>query len=159
MSKFTKTLLTMVAFTLMGVSAVSINAQGYGGGGGGGGFVFSSSYVTNPFAVIPTVNAGNGTVGQVLGASTTAANCANFITRFGTVGSRGTDVTKLQQFLIKYEGAKFNATGYYGPLTRNAVRAFQAKNGINPTSGMQYSKTTKVVNDQYCAHVAGGKGL
>ncbi|MDO8561601.1 MAG: peptidoglycan-binding protein [bacterium] len=61
------------------------------------------------------------------------------ITRSLSWGARGTDVTALQQSLISLGYlASGNATGYFGPLTRAALRQFQcAKNLI--CSGNEYS--------------------
>lgn len=54
-----------------------------------------------------------------------------------TVGSRGDDVTCLQNYLASkghftYSGG---ATGYFGSVTKNAVAAWQAANGISPAAG------------------------
>src|SRR3990167_2356373 len=51
-----------------------------------------------------------------------------------TVGSRGDDVTCLQNYLTStghysYSGG---ATGYFGSVTRAAVAAWQAANGVSP---------------------------
>lgn len=53
-------------------------------------------------------------------------------TRDLAVGSTGTDVSNLQIFL-RADGTVYPeklVTGYFGPLTRQAVMRFQAKNGI-----------------------------
>jgi peptidoglycan hydrolase-like protein with peptidoglycan-binding domain len=53
-----------------------------------------------------------------------------------TIGSRGTDVTALQSWLItKGFSIPAGATGYFSVQTRAAVAAFQAANGITPTAG------------------------
>lgn len=53
-----------------------------------------------------------------------------------TVGARGSAVIELQQFLIsRGHLAADNATGYFGPLTLAAVKAFQSSQGILPVSG------------------------
>lgn len=58
-----------------------------------------------------------------------------------TKGARGDKVKQLQQMLID-NGLldKQYATGYFGPLTENALKAFQSKSGL-PTSG-SYDDTT-----------------
>ncbi|MDB5194882.1 MAG: baaA1 [Parcubacteria group bacterium] len=57
-------------------------------------------------------------------------------TRDLTIGSRGTDVTALQSWLIgKGFSIPAGPTGYFGVQTRAAVAAFQAANGITPTAG------------------------
>lgn len=46
-------------------------------------------------------------------------------------GARGTDVTQLQNFLVKQgDLAVGNNTGYFGALTEAAVKLFQKRNGI-----------------------------
>ena len=57
-------------------------------------------------------------------------------------GSRGSDVTILQEFLIsqnKGSGARalasVGATGYFGELTRSALAEFQANVGVSPALG------------------------
>ncbi len=47
------------------------------------------------------------------------------------VGSRGSDVTKVQKRLIQYGDLKGTADGVYGEDTRDAVRNFQRRNGLN----------------------------
>lgn len=51
------------------------------------------------------------------------------------VGVSGADVTALQNYLKA--GGYFTATptGYFGPITRAAVAAWQAANGVSPASG------------------------
>ncbi len=46
------------------------------------------------------------------------------------VGSTGTNVTKVQQKLIAWGYMKGSATGYYGTVTRDAVKWFQKNNGL-----------------------------
>ena len=46
------------------------------------------------------------------------------------VGSRGADVTKVQQRLIQWGYLKGEADGKYGEATRDAVRLFQRRNGL-----------------------------
>lgn len=55
-----------------------------------------------------------------------------------TVGSRGAEVKKLQEFLISHGYANIipaGATGYFGGQTRAALAAFQSANGISPAVG------------------------
>src|SRR3989344_228391 len=55
-----------------------------------------------------------------------------------TVGSRGTDVVSLQQFLVAKGFLQMPpnvAYGYFGQLTRAAVAAWQKTNGIAPAAG------------------------
>ena len=46
------------------------------------------------------------------------------------VGSRGDDVVKVQKRLIQYDYLDGTADGRYGESTRNAVRLFQKRNGL-----------------------------
>lgn len=46
------------------------------------------------------------------------------------VGSKGTNVTKVQERLIKYGYLEGEADGRYGEATRDAVRWFQRNNGL-----------------------------
>lgn len=69
------------------------------------------------------------------GVTSSAGKC--FFTRDLTIGVRGDDVTCLQNYLtgtghFSYSGG---ATGYFGSITRNAVSAWQASNGVTPTAG------------------------
>jgi peptidoglycan hydrolase-like protein with peptidoglycan-binding domain len=54
-----------------------------------------------------------------------------------TIGSRGAEVTALQDFLkaAGFFPATQASTGYFGPITRSAVSAYQASKGITPTAG------------------------
>ncbi len=98
-----------------------IGTTNSGGGGGGGG--------TNTVPVTQT-NTNTNTGGQVLGAAT-----YNFATNL-RLGSRGADVTALQQVLIAEGHLSISApTGYFGPLTLAAVKKYQAAHGISPQSG------------------------
>ncbi len=65
-----------------------------------------------------------------------------------TVGSKGADVTALQQLLINkgYLTAVSAPTGYFGSLTQAALGKFQAANGISPTAGYFGPKTRAFVN-------------
>ncbi|TSC90807.1 MAG: hypothetical protein G01um10142_241 [Parcubacteria group bacterium Gr01-1014_2] len=63
-----------------------------------------------------------------------------------SVGSQGEDVRQLQDFLIKEEVyPEARITGYFGPLTKNAVIRFQQKYAISPQIGYVGLKTrTKI---------------
>jgi len=92
---------------------------GYGGGG---------NRAIPAIPAVPTVPPAMPTIppqGRVLGAAT-----LNFLNNLG-IGSRGADVTALQQFLID-DGYSIpaGATGYFGAQTRAAVIAFQKARGI-----------------------------
>jgi peptidoglycan hydrolase-like protein with peptidoglycan-binding domain len=64
-----------------------------------------------------------------------------------TIGSRGADVTALQQFLIDGGyGIPAGATGYFGAQTRAAVVAFQKARGITPSVGFVGQLTRAELN-------------
>lgn len=53
-----------------------------------------------------------------------------------TLGSTGSEVTALQNFLIgKGHSIPAGATGYFGAQTQAALAAFQAANGVSPAAG------------------------
>ena len=121
----TKTL-QITAFALMLTMFVGADAAfaQYGGGGGG------SRSGQRTRAVVTTTVTTPAPVGQVLGAAT-----YNFTTDL-TIGSRGADVTELQAQLIAGGFLVIDApTGYFGPLTRDAVAKWQAANGVAPAAG------------------------
>jgi len=90
----------------------------------------------------------SATGGQVLGAasSTVPSTSAYTFTRGLSFGARGQDVTELQKILITGGFLKIAApTGYFGPLTRAAVKAFQKAHGIAQT-GTVGPKTRAALN-------------
>jgi hypothetical protein len=105
------------------------------------------------------VNTGNGSVGQVLGASTTAVNCEVYMPRYNRLGYNNASVVKLKAFLNKYENAGLNNTSLYDVATRNAVLAYQRKYQVRYFTGIQWNLTTAVINKQYCDYKAAGKGM
>lgn len=136
-------------------------AQGYGGGGGSsnnnngsivfvpnGGQNFSWSNFLAPVVRI---------TGQVLGASTTATttNLTTASTTLITIvtvdrnlrfGASGQEVTDLQHDLIVLHLlALQNPTGFFGPVTLDAVRRFQALHNI-PVTGYVGPLTRTVLN-------------
>ena len=68
-------------------------------------------------------------------------------TRDLTVGSKGADVTALQNILISkgYLGAGYN-TGYFGALTKAALAKWQAASGISPAAGYFGPKSRAAIN-------------
>ena len=67
--------------------------------------------------------------------STTTTQC-NF-TRSLTIGAKGSDVTCLQDYLTSTGHFTFSggSTGYFGPVTKTAVAAWQAANNVSPAVG------------------------
>lgn len=79
-------------------------------------------------ATFPTSTAS--TTGAVLGESTsTGPTCSEYLSQYLWYGKKNDagEVTKLQQFLNDHEGNTLPVTGFYGALTRAAVKAFQMK--------------------------------
>jgi peptidoglycan hydrolase-like protein with peptidoglycan-binding domain len=67
-------------------------------------------------------------------------------TRDLTLGSKGSDVTALQTYLIQKEYLQPGyATGYFGTLTQSALIKFQQANDITPAIGYFGPKTREVV--------------
>src|SRR3990167_8791960 len=66
--------------------------------------------------------------------ATVSADKCSF-TRSLTVGSRGDDVTCLQNYLKGAGHLSVNATGYFGSLTKAAAASWQSANGVAPAVG------------------------
>src|SRR3989344_767085 len=66
--------------------------------------------------------------------ATVSADKCSF-TRSLTVGSRGDDVTCLQNYLKTGGHLSVNATGYFGSLTKAAAASWQSANGVAPAVG------------------------
>ena len=65
------------------------------------------------------------------GASPSSEPCPSFtLTQNLSLGSKGQDVTTLQEFLVAQGYLHVAPTGYFGTLTQAAVQAFQEANGI-----------------------------
>ncbi len=100
------------------------------------------------------INALQSQLGTTSG---TAASSFNF-TRSLTVGSKGDDVSALQQVLINAGYLKISApTGKFGGLTKAALVKYQKANGISPASGFFGAKTRAFVNS-LAATTTGGTG-
>ncbi len=110
-----------------------------GGGGGGGGSYYPP--VSTPTPTPAPV------AGQVLGVST--FNFTNDL----SVGSRGNDVTELQNKLTKEGVYSGPITGYFGSLTLAGVKAYQAKYGISQVGSVN-SLTRAQLNGSQVAGVS-----
>jgi PKD repeat protein len=119
------------------VSQVSVTVPGVvtgGGSSGGGGYYYTAPVVaTSTTPTAPGTGSLGVNQGRVLGVGTTTT----FIfTRTLTVGSRGDDVSALQQILKYYGFYTYpEITGYFGPITRSAVVSFQKARGLAPYPG------------------------
>jgi len=107
-------------FTTYTQTAIAGNSNGGGGGGG----------TTSVVEAVQTTGSidGGSTGGQVLGVET-----YNFARNL-TVGSTGDDVIELQKVLIAAGYLKIaEPTGYFGPLTKAAVKLYQGAHGVITT--------------------------
>ena len=123
--KLTKTL--TVAICLLVISSVGFSTvYGYGGSSGSKRRTASTPVVQN--------------AGQVLGASTYAFN--NNVSE----GTQNDEVKELQEKLRSLGFFTFHtSTGYFGPITLAAVKAFQTANGI-PATGFVGPLTRAALN-------------
>ncbi|MES2214139.1 MAG: peptidoglycan-binding protein [Patescibacteria group bacterium] len=95
------------------------------------GFAFSASAMT-----VAELQAAIASLSQQLAAMQGGSSASVTFTRDLTVGSKGADVTALQNWLIgKGYSIPAGATGYFGAQTRSAVAAWQAAAGISPAAG------------------------
>ncbi len=99
------------------ICSLPASALAYGGGGFSSGAVGSKLKKNDAPVAQPA--------GEVLGASSFS------FTSYLTYGKTGDEVMELQKILISKGYLKIAApTGWYGPLTRDAVKAYQIANGI-----------------------------
>src|SRR3989338_8131770 len=88
----------------------------------------------------------------VTGGSTTTTTTTTSSYAFNTdltLGSKGADVTALQQILVSKGYLTMPAgvaMGYFGTLTQSAVSKYQAAAGISPTAGYFGPKTRLAFN-------------
>jgi len=81
------------------------------------------------------LGASTDSEGMVLGATTDAStSSAKFNVNLG-VGSRGADVMRLQEVLAALGFFKVTPTGYFGPITLQAVKDYQTAKGIAFVTG------------------------
>jgi peptidoglycan hydrolase-like protein with peptidoglycan-binding domain len=85
----------------------------------------------NTVANVESALRGTGGTSGGTGGSTTACN----FTRNLFLGVRGDDVSCLQNYLRSTGHFTAQPTGYYGPLTKAAVAAWQSANGVSPAAG------------------------
>ncbi len=111
--------------------------------------VASAQSTTSVQAQITALLAQIAQLQAQLGTSSTATATASYsFTKDLTLGSKGADVTALQQLLINKGDltAVTAPTGYFGTLTQSALAAFQSANGITPAAGYFGPKTRAFVN-------------
>ena len=124
-----------------------------------------------PGPISPNGGGGNGPIstlggGLVLGASSLGGqvlgeSCGLYLDqhlRQGSPFNSPDQVTKLQEFLNKHGFGSFVPTGFFGPLTFNAVKAFQAEYAeqilfpwnITEPTGLVYLTTIRQINLLEC---------
>jgi LPXTG-site transpeptidase (sortase) family protein len=89
-------------------------------------------FVAAPLFIFMVANSASGESFP----SSTAPATGFIFTRNLMFGTRGDDVSALQQFLIAGDFLKIlTPTGYFGPLTRTALATWQAQSGVYPPAG------------------------
>jgi hypothetical protein len=83
---------------------------------------------------------------QLGGTATTPATSAYTFTKNLTVGSKGAEVSALQDFLASKGFLTATARGYFGLLTKAALAKYQASVGITPASGYFGAITRAQIN-------------
>jgi len=78
--------------------------------------------------------------------NSSVATSATSFSRDLTVGSKGADVTALQQVLASKGFLTVAPTGYFGSMTKAAVVAWQKSAGITPASGYVGPKSRAALN-------------
>lgn len=112
----------------------SSGASSSGGGGGGGNGPILSLPPPTPYA--PVTSSSTFVVAtstKTVPASTPAVHSATFVSDL-SLGMESADVSRLQTLLASDSGIypEGLVTGYFGALTRAAVRRFQEKYGVPP---------------------------
>jgi hypothetical protein len=89
----------------------------------------------------------------MMGSGTPMMGCKNF-SRSLSQGQRGDDVRDLQEMLREGGFLDASSTGFFGPMTKKAVIAFQKENGLNP-SGF-FGELSRKAHGKRCGE---GRGL
>ncbi len=118
-----------------------------GGGGGGGSVtpkVVATTTATSTKVLIPIL------ASTTVGIMPTLITQAPLINRYQftsdlRLGSKGTDVIELQKFLTTEGLYSGPVTGNFGPLTLEAVKAYQAKENL-PSTGYVGTMTRESLN-------------
>lgn len=125
--------------------------------------IFILSQIMKKFAVIPAVLVllAAGTVSAQVYSypsyGTSSVGCVALSSNL-SYGSRGSEVTKLQQFLVSQNypgGGSWMITGYFGNATVQAVRNFQQTVGLS-TTGYVDAATRSAIQTRTCLP---GQGL
>lgn len=136
---------------------ITTESNSTGGGPTGGG----------PFGGGP-LSGGGPFGGSVLGASTgqvLGQSCGLYMDKYLRRGSAKNDkgqTEKLQAFLNKWVKSNLPVTGFFGPMTEDAVKAFQASNpdtilkpwNLSAATGLVYITTLRQMNLLECPDLA-----
>jgi peptidoglycan hydrolase-like protein with peptidoglycan-binding domain len=125
-----KTISKIAAIALVAVALVGVNTA-------------SAATVAELQAMIASLSAQ---IAALSGTTTTTPAAVTFTSNL-TVGSKGAEVTALQNFLIG-KGYNTLATGYFGPMTKAALAAYQTAKGITPAAGYFGPLTRASVNGE-----------
>ena len=126
-----KTISKIAAIALVAVAVVGVNTA-------------SAATVAELQAMIADLTAK---ISALSGTPSTPAPASVTFTSNLTVGSKGAEVTALQNFLIG-KGYNTLATGYFGPMTKAALAAYQTAKGITPAAGYFGPLTRAAVNGE-----------
>jgi hypothetical protein len=137
-----------LTFTAIFATTTTGGTTSSGGSSGGGGGSRNGQVLGN-----------TTTDGEVLGASCSATLTQNL--RAGSSKNDASQVTRLQEFLVNHGFGSFAPTGFFGPQTIAAVRAFQAKYAsdilapwnITEPTGLVYLTTTRMINLLSCTNL------
>ena len=152
---------------LAGSTSAFADIYGYGGGDGGysvastGQVLGAETDVSNVSSTSSTSTAATSSPAAATSTPPTAGTCSVYITSYMKMGSGNSesDVKKLQTFLNKSVGSTLPITGYFGPLTKAAVEAFQTKYasdvltpwGLTAPTGYVYKTTLREINLLNCS--------
>jgi peptidoglycan hydrolase-like protein with peptidoglycan-binding domain len=128
-----KTISKIAAIALVAVAVVGVNTA-------------SAQTTAELMAAIAKLQAQIATLSGTPSTTPAPAAAVTFSTNL-TVGSKGADVTALQNFLIG-KGYNTLATGYFGPMTKAALAAYQTAKGITPAVGYFGPLTRAAVNGE-----------
>jgi len=98
--------------------------------------------------IIEVVSSNQYVLGDNIGAAVLGVETVEVFTEYLTVGSTGQQVSLLQTKLKELGYFNYTVTGYYGPITKQAVIDFQKANGLDPL-GVIGPGTRSALNSLY----------
>jgi hypothetical protein len=111
------------------------------------------------------IGGGGIVAGAFIGPQVLGSSCGLYMDKYLRMGSAKNNkeqVAKLQEFLNKNGFGAFSATGFFGPLTEAAVKAFQTKYAaeilapwnLTSATGLVYLSTLRQINLLECPDLA-----